>query len=397
MSTSHQAAGQPASVPSPWLAVFSIGLATFSVVTTEMLPVGLLNPIADTLNATVGRAGLMISLPALLAAFFAPLVVLASGGINRRTILRWLLVLLIAANIASATAASLNGLLAARVVVGFCMGGIWAIAGGIAGRLVPQASIGLAISIIFGGVAAASVLGVPLGAFIGDAFGWRTAFLAMALLALLALILLIRSFPSVPAEHAVTLGQFAEQLANPKLLAGLLVTALLVAGHFMAFTFIRLLLQRVSHFDDNWIGPLLFAYGLAGIAGNFLAGSAAAKHLRPTLALIALGLTAAVILFSWWGATAVSGGLITLLWGLAYGGVSVSLMTWMMIASPRSIEVATSLYIATFNIGISLGAVTGGQLVDKYGLVTNALMAGATTGLALVVIARVKIRAEPAA
>jgi len=64
MSTSHQAAGQPASVPSPWLAVFSIGLATFSVVTTEMLPVGLLNPIADTLNATVGRAGLMISLPA---------------------------------------------------------------------------------------------------------------------------------------------------------------------------------------------------------------------------------------------------------------------------------------------------------------------------------------------
>ncbi|EKF66540.1 membrane protein [Serratia plymuthica A30] len=303
--------------------------------------------------------------------------------------------LLIAANIASATAASMNGLLAARVVVGFCMGGIWAIAGGIAGRLVPQASIGLAISIIFGGVAAASVLGVPLGALIGDAFGWRTAFLAMALLALLALILLIRSFPSVPAEQAVTLGQFAEQLANPKLLAGLLVTAMLVAGHFMAFTFIRPLLQTVSHFDDNWIGPLLFAYGLAGIAGNFLAGSTAAKHLRPTLALIALGLTAAVILFSWWGATAVSGGLITLLWGLAYGGVSVSLMTWMMIAAPRSIEVATSLYIATFNIGISLGAVTGGQLVDKYGLVTNALMAGAATGLALLVIARVKIRAEP--
>lgn len=395
MNTSHQAAGQPASAPGPWLAVFSIGLATFSVVTTEMLPVGLLNPIADTLNATVGQAGLMISLPALLAAFFAPLVVLAFGGIDRRTILRWLLVLLIAANIASATAASMNGLLAARVVVGFCMGGIWAIAGGIAGRLVPQASIGLAISIIFGGVAAASVLGVPLGAFIGDAFGWRTAFLAMALLALLALILLIKSFPSLPAERAVTLGLFAEQLANPKLLAGLLVTVLLVAGHFMAFTFIRPLLQTVSHFDDNWIGPLLFAYGLAGIAGNFLAGSAAAKHLRPTLALIALGLTAAVILFSWWGATAVSGGLITLLWGLAYGGVSVSLMTWMMIAAPRSIEVATSLYIATFNIGISLGAVTGGQLVDQYGLVTNALMAGTTTGLAWVVIARVKIRAEP--
>ncbi|ERT55535.1 MULTISPECIES: MFS transporter [Alcaligenes] len=164
--------GQPSKRQS-WLAVIAVGLATFSVVTTEMLPVGLLTPIADSLQTSTGTAALLISLPALLAALFAPLVVLASGGVDRRRILCGLLALLVMANIASALAPSIAWMLAARVLVGFCMGGIWAIAGGLASRLVPARSVGLATSIIFGGVAAASVLGVPLGALMGELAGWR--------------------------------------------------------------------------------------------------------------------------------------------------------------------------------------------------------------------------------
>ncbi|MDE9538411.1 MFS transporter [Xenorhabdus bovienii] len=396
MNRSHPVEEQTGNVMRPWLAVTAIGLSTFSVVTTEMLPVGLLNPIADTLNSTVGTAGLMISLPALLAALFAPLAVLASGGINRRTILCFLIILLIMANIASATATSMNWLLAARVIVGFCMGGIWAIAGGLAGRLVSPGSVGLATSIIFGGVAAASVFGVPLGAFIGDAFGWRAAFLAMAILAMLVLILLIKSLPSLPVNNSVTIGQFAEVLANRKVLVGLLVTFFLVAGHFMAYTYVRPLLQTVSKFDNSGISPLLFAYGLAGIAGNFLAGSAATKQLRWTLVFIAIGITAAVLLFSPLGGSITGGSLITLLWGVAYGGVSVSLMTWMMIAASKSIEVATSLYIAIFNIGIASGSFLGSQVVDKYGLLTNTTLAGVVVILALAVLIFSNIKADPA-
>ncbi|WP_243667090.1 hypothetical protein [Pseudomonas brassicae] len=73
-------AGVPTSASNPWLAVAAVALATFSVVTSEMLPVGMLTPIAETLGSATGTAGMMISLPALLAALFAPLVVLASGA-----------------------------------------------------------------------------------------------------------------------------------------------------------------------------------------------------------------------------------------------------------------------------------------------------------------------------
>ncbi|HGM5875958.1 TPA: MFS transporter [Stenotrophomonas maltophilia] len=363
MSASSPAHAAP--VPRhPWWAVSAVGLATFSVVTTEMLPVGLLTPIAEDLGASTGTAGLMISLPALLAAVFAPLVVIAAGGIDRRRILCALLALLLVANLASALAPGIGWLLAARVLVGFCMGGIWAIAGGLAARLVPADRIGLATSIIFGGVAAASVLGVPLGALIGDALGWRSAFAAMALFSAAVMLLHLRVVPALPVSTSVRLRQFVQQLGQRDLRHGLWLTVLLVSGHFIAFTYVRPLLTSVSGVEASWIGALLFAYGLAGIAGNFIAGPLAARHPRGTLLAIASGLLLTPLLLLWVGGTPSGGIAVLLLWGLAYGGVSVGLMSWMMKAVPQAVEIATALYVGVFNIGIALGAWGGGRLLD---------------------------------
>ncbi|MFG0787466.1 MFS transporter [Delftia tsuruhatensis] len=386
MNSSSSTRPEPAA-RRPWLAVSAVGLATFSVVTTEMLPVGLLTSIAGSLGTSMGRAGLMISLPALLAALFAPLVVMAAGGMDRRRILCGLLALLVLANLASALAPSLIWLLAARVLVGFCMGGIWAIAGGLAARLVPQASMGLATSIIFGGVAAASVLGVPLGALIGDFAGWRWAFGGMAGFSALVLALHMAALPALPATGSASLRQFSHQLANRRLQAGLALTLLLVAGHFMSFTFVRPLLLTVSGFDAQWMSALLLAYGIAGIAGNFLAGIIAARRTVPSLAAIAMGLLLAPVLFLSVGDSPTGGGAVLLVWGLAYGGVSVGLMTWMMQAAPRAVEIATALYVGVFNIGIALGSWAGGQLVDGWGLHATLWLSGGLAAAALLLSA----------
>ncbi|WP_460416670.1 MFS transporter [Pseudomonas sp. microsymbiont 2] len=366
-----------------WLAVGAAGLATFSVVTTEMLPVGLLTPIAETLDSSTGTTGLTLTLPSLLAALFAPLVVVAAGGVDRRRILCGLLGLLALANLASALAPDIGWLLAARVLVGFCIGGIWAIAGGLAARLVANPAVGLATAIIFGGVAAASVLGVPLGAMIGDFVGWRWAFAGMAALSALVLLLHLAVLPPLPVASAVTARQFFAQSGNRTLRIGLLLTLLLVAGHFLTFTFVRPLLLGWSGFDGQWIGALLFAYGVAGMTGNFLVGLLASKRPGTTLALIALGLLLVPAMFLSVGHTPVGGTIALLTWGLAYGGVSVGLMTWMIKAAPSAVEVATALYIAVFNGAIALGSWAGGQIVDELGLADMLWLAAALAGAAL--------------
>ncbi|MFS2327561.1 MFS transporter [Brucella sp. H1_1004] len=369
-----------------WASICVLGLTTFTVVTTEMLPVGLLTSIARTLEISVGNAGLIISVPAFLAAFFAPFVIIMGGDIDRRHILAGLLILLTAANIASAIAPSFYLLLAARVAVGFCIGGIWAVAGGLAPRLVPTQSIGTATAIIFGGVAAASVMGVPVGALIGDAAGWRWAFGVMAGFSAIVLGLSLFVLPALPISQTIGISQIIGALKCLPVQLGLILTLLLVAGHFMAYTFIGPVLQAISKVLPEWIASLLFLYGVAGIAGNFLAGTFAVQRLATTLCAIIIGLLIAILGFAVLGGTPASGVGILVLWGLTYGGVSVTLQTWMMKVAPSAIEIATALFVSVFNIAIATGSFIGGQIVDRTDLHTNLLVAATLPALALLLI-----------
>ncbi len=345
-----------------------MGLATFTVVSTEMLPVGLLLPMAEALGTTIGGARWLISIPAIIAALSAPLLVLSAGNLDRRWVLRALLALLLLANLMSALAPGLTTMLLARALVGLCMGGIWAIAGGLAPRLVPAQRIGLATSIIFGGVAAAAVVGVPLGSWIGEAHGWRAAFLGFAGLAAAVLLLQVWVVPALPVRLQVGLSAFGQGLGNQALRRGLCLTVLLVSSHFMVFTFVQPLLADRSGLPAHWIGPALFAYGSAGLLGNFLVGPWAARRPRRALQWIAAGLLLTPL--SWWnlGGSVSMAAVLLLLWGLAYGGVSVGLMAWMLRAAPALPEVAGALYVGVFNIGIAGGAWIGGVLIGGAGL-----------------------------
>lgn len=226
-----------------WFSVVALTLATFAVVTTEMLPVGLLTPVAAEFRVPQAYVSLMLTIPALVAALCSPLIILFTGRLNRRYLLMILMLLLMVANICAATATHFSVLVAARIIVGLSIGGIWAIAGGIAVRLVDSRHVALATSLIFAGVAAASVLGIPAGVILGEWVGWRGVFGIMSLFSL-AVLLLMLNLPSLPPVQAPAVRDFLTQLRRPVIRTGLLITLLLVTAHFMAFTFVRPILQR---------------------------------------------------------------------------------------------------------------------------------------------------------
>ncbi len=378
-----------------WPAVIAMAMATFCIITTEMLPIGLLSSIATTFSVSTGVAGLTVSLPAILGGLFAPIVVLAAKRTDRKNIVCGLLLLLIIANLVSAYAPSLGWLLGARVALGLSIGGIWAIAGGVANRLVKPSSVGLATALIIGGVAAASVLGMPLGTSIGDVFDWRMAFVMMALLSTLALMLNLWCVPKLPVHSSVTVSDYRVQLRNPLVCRGLLLTLLLVASHFMAYTFIQPIALKLIGLPPQWLGPLLLMYGLIGMGSNVLIGLLPPAQIHRALLAISLGLIMAFLWLLNGQLTTTTGILILLLWGAAYGGVSISLMTWMTQAAPNAIEVATSLYIAVFYVAIASGAFIGGSVIDLLGVNGNLWLAtlGALLTLALIVFSKRRLKA----
>ncbi|MDF5754274.1 MFS transporter [Spongiactinospora sp. TRM90649] len=354
-----------------------MAFGTFLLVTAEQLPIGLLTPVGSALSVSEGTAGLMVTVPSIVAALAAPVVPLLVGRMDRRILLVALMGLMTLANIASALAPDYPLLIASRVLVGVAIGGFWAIAGGLAVRLVPAEHVGRATAIIFGGVGAANVFGVPIGTVIGGLADWRIAFGALGALALGVLVALLAVLPPLAADRPVALRRLAGQFRSQGVRVGILATFLLVTGHFSAYTFVGPVLRDLSGIDQELVGPLLFGFGAAGIVGNFVAGAAVSGRLYRTVLFITAALGVTMLIFPVAGLTAVGGIVLLVVWGLVYGGVSTSLQTWMIKAAPQAVEEATSLWVAVFNLSIGIGALAGGTIVDALPLRGILWLAGA--------------------
>ncbi|MFF5256543.1 MFS transporter [Streptomyces leeuwenhoekii] len=368
-----------------WPAVAAVAGATFTVVTSEMLPVGLLTPIGGTLGVTEGAAGLTLTVTGVVGAVSAPLLTPALGRLDRRLVLCVLMAVLAAGNLLAAWSPHFAVMVVARVLVGAGMGGVWAVAAGLAVRLVPGRSVGAATSLVFGGISVASVLGVPAGTYLGELAGWRAAFAAAAALALVVLAALAVSLPRLPADQEVRLGGMLRLAARPPVATGLGVVALLVTGHFAAYTYVRPALERLFAADASVIGTLLLVYGVAGVLGNFAAGAGASRSPRGVLAVISLVLAATVCLMPLIGGSVITAGVLLAVWGLAYGGVSVATQTWLLAAAGEAREAMSALFAGVFNGAIAVGAFAGGLVADGAGVRAVMYAGGALAAGALAV------------
>ncbi|MER7704042.1 MFS transporter [Kitasatospora sp. NPDC097605] len=368
-----------------WPAVLAVTAGVFSIVTTEILPVGLLTPIGASFRISDGTAGLMMTLPGLVAAVAAPAVTVATRRADRRTMLCALLLLLALADLLNAAAPAYGAVLAARVALGLVIGAFWSIGSGLAPRLVPPDRQARANTVIFTAVPLGSVLGVPAGVLLGSLAGWRAAFAAMGVLTLLVLAALLVCLPPLaPPATTTGLGVLRGLLAGRATRTGLAVTFLIVLAHFGGYTYVTPFLADVTHAGAGLISGLLLAYGAAGLLGNLLAGQRAARALRPVFTAAAALLAGATLLLPLLGTSAPGATVLLLLWGVAYGAVPVCSLNWFLAAAPHTPEAAGVLFTSSFQATIGIAALAGGAVVDRTTPTTVLLLAGATALLAAV-------------
>ncbi|MBE1559923.1 MFS transporter [Nonomuraea africana] len=368
MSTSTTSTDIPAATTrSPligWLAVVSVMLGIFSIVTAEILPIGLLTAIGSDFEISDGAAGLMMTMPGILAAVAAPAVTVATGRLDRRWMLCALMLLLAVANFLAAAATSYWVMVVSRVLVGLVIGGFWSIGAGLAARLVRRERAGTATAVIFSAVPLGSVLGVPAGTLVGHLAGWRAAFVIMGALTVAVLLSLIVLLPPLPAEQATRLRVLTGLLRDRGVRAGLVLTFLVVLAHFGTYTYVTPFLQQVTGASPAVITTFLLVYGVAGIAGNFVAGATATRALGATFAVSGGLIAFATLLLPVLGTSHLGALALLVVWGLAYGAVPVCSQTWFAASAPHAAEAATILFTSSFQATIAAGALLGGVVVD---------------------------------
>lgn len=399
------AARHPSSVPrernaiESWLAVLSVALGAFVVVTSEFLPIGLLTHIAAGLQVSDGTAGLMITIPGLVAAVAAPLLTIMFGRMDRRTIVLGLIGLLTLANLIAAFAPNFTVMLVARVLFGISLGGFWTVAVTLGARLVPAASLARATTIILAGISFATVIGVPIGSVIASAVGWRAAFVVLGIVAVVIGVAQLFVLPALPPPPAPGVRQLTHLLRHSDARLGLLTVALMIAGHFAAYTYVTPFLKENPAITPGFLSSLLLAYGVAGIVGNFAGGTLAARYLRPTLGGVIILLAGSILLLPFVHGSLAGITTLLILWGLAFGALPIALQLWVFKAAPEAMEGGAALLVSTFQIFIALGSVLGGRIVDVAG--TSAVMwtggAIALSAISIVILSRHKAAPASAA
>lgn len=391
-------AGVPDAAPpsASWTAVAAIGIGAFALVTTEFLPVGLLPHIARELAVTPGQAGLMVTIPGIVAAVMAPLTLAFAGQLDRRKVLWVLIALLALSNLTVALAHSFAVALLGRVMLGIAVGGFWTIGGSLGPRLRPGAEGARATGLIFSGISLGTVAGVPIGTLIGDLVGWRLAFGAASAVSLLVAAVLMLVLPPIPAGQAQGLRGVAQALKVHRVKLGLAAILLIFIGQFSAYTYIAPFLLDEAGIAAGAISAILFGYGAAGFAGNLVGAWAAARHVRAALAGTAALLAVSIgllVLAQSHHAAAIA---MVLAWGLGFGMLPIVIQNWMFAAAPDRLESVSAIFVSSGQLAVGCGALVGGVTVDQLGL-PAAMWLGALCALATAALIGLRGRAPAAA
>ena len=373
------------------LALWALTLSAFAIGTTEFVIVGLVPTIANDLGVSLPSAGLLVSLYAVGVAIGAPVLTALTGRWNRKVVLISLMGLFVMGNLLAWQAPSYETLIIARILTGLAHGVFFSIGSMIATSLVSKDKEASAIAIMFTGLTVALVTGVPLGTWIGQHFGWRATFLVVSSLGIIALIGSAVLVPknlkqSVPAT-------FKEQLqvvTKPRLLLVYLMTILGYGGTFTAFTYLAPILEQQTGFASSTIGIIMLVYGVSVAVGNIWGGKLADKRGSiSALSIIFSALTVILLIFTFTMESKVAAVLTILVWGaFAFGnvpGLQLYVVKQAQQHTPNAVDVASGLNIAAFNIGIALGSITGGLVVEHMELKDTAWIGAVVSLLALIV------------
>lgn len=371
---------------SAWMAVFSLAMGVFGLLTAEYLPASLLTPMASDLEVSEALAGQAVTVTAVVALFAGLLVPGLTRKWDRRVVLLVFSALMIASNLLVAMSSSLTVVLVMRILLGIALGGFWSMAAAVAMRLVSARFVPRALSIIFSGIAVGTVVSVPLGSYLGGLYGWRSAFVAAAAVGTLTLVFQLFTLPRMAARITVQTASVLDLLRRPGIAMGMMGCVLAHTGQYALFTYIRPALESVSHIDVDGLSLMLLGFGVANFIGTLLAGWLMERSLRATLTIMPALVGIAALSMIWLPVQATGLTMWVALWGLAFGGVPVAWSNWVARAVPDQAETAGGMVVASVQSSIAAGAALGGVVFGLGGVTGVFITAGSVMLLAALFI-----------
>jgi MFS transporter, DHA1 family, inner membrane transport protein len=379
------------------LGLLALAVGAFGIGLTEFVIMGLLPEVAADFGVTEAVAGWLISGYALAVVVGALFLTAAATRLPRKPVLLALLVLFIVGNALTAASSTYEIAMAGRIVAALCHGAFFGIGSVVAAGLMPPEKKAGAIALMFTGLTAANVLGVPFGTFLGQQFGWRSTFWVISAIGVVAFVGVAALVPRVTAGDTADSAETDAQPGGlrhelrafraPQVWLSLTVTVLSFGGMFGAFTYIAYTLTEVSGFPSGAVPWLLVVFGAGLVVGNVVGGRLADRSIDGTLLVCIAALAGILVVFALVAASGPATVLLLFLMGGFGFGATPGLQSRIMVYAGQAPTLASGANIAAFNVGNALGAWVGGLAISAGLGYTAPIWTGAAmTATALVVM-----------
>ena len=342
--------------------------ATFAVAFGAFAVIGLLPPMAGDLGASDAAAGQALAVYALVYAVGSPLCVALTGSLSRRTVLVGGMSLFAAGGLAAAMAPDLATVIVARIPMALGAGMVTPVAATVAVHLVPEAERGRALAVVFAGLTVAQAVGLPMGAWLAYAVGWRETFLASSGLAVVAAVVLLLLVPRSLGVPRSDLRTLVAALTDPTNAAAVSFTAFFTAGTFTVFTYMATLVEFRFTSDGATVSLVLFVIGAGSIVAGFASGRAADRFDASTILLALCGAQLAIMpLLTLADMPLPVFCVLCVLWSLVSASFMVPQQARLASLAPAFAPVLLALNASAIYVGTFAGGVAGGATLQGSG------------------------------
>ena len=360
-------------------AVYALSVGSFGIGTTEFVIMGLLLDVAHDFHISITLAAWSITAYACGVVIGAPLLTPLLSRYPKKPALLFLMILFSIGNLGCGIAGNMTMLIIFRVITALAHASFFGISSVYAAELAPMDKRASAVSAVFLGATLANILGVPLGALVGQYLGWRYTFFMVTLIGILSALAVIALVPGRQAQPAVQsrIRDELKVLRHPTVLRSLLITALGFSGVFAAFTYIAPMLKTVTGMSEHLIPPVLVLFGVGMVAGNHLGGRLTDGGVRRALLLTLALLIVVLCLFPFAIQTLPGACAAVFLLGAAMFSTIPPLQMQALDSSETGKSMVSSCNIAAFNLGNAAGAWFGGLLLTAGVSLSHIPLAGA--------------------
>ncbi|TQS75777.1 MFS transporter [Ornithinibacillus gellani] len=363
--------------------VLILALTAITVGLVELIVGGILPEIAADLQVSIGSAGQLITVFALVYAIAGPVLLSLTAKMERKKLFMITLTIFFLGNMMTYLSPSFTFMMVARVITAMSAALVIVLALTITAKVVQPVHRAKSLGFIYMGISSSLVLGVPIGIVITNFFGWRTVFLGIAILSIGSILMIYKFLEPIPSDKILPLSAQLKSLANFKIVGAHLAMMFMLAGHYTVYAYFTPFLETTLQLNSYWVSICYFLFGIAAVCGGALGGTLADRIGSPKSMMIVISSFAIVLFilpYTTFSFTLFIAAMM--LWGALSWALAPGIQNYLIETDPASSDIHQSLNNSALQIGIALGSGIGGTVLEH----TNSVVSTAGAGASVVVI-----------